>query len=137
MSAVAVRDLHVALSNHPVETRTPARSRNDAQMGIKELQVLQLIDDVAPPDAVELAKGLAEKYFSPSNTGDQLRLQQLTNLDSYAMRSAIGRVLSIDIDAPGGSPEARRAEANMIRVLDTLESAVSQIQRQAGYSSRG
>ena len=137
MSAVAVRDLHVALSNLQVETKTPARTRNDAQMGIKELQVLQLIDDVAPPDAAELAKHLAEKYFSPSNTGDQLRLQQLTNFDGYAVRSAIGRVVSTNLDAPGGTVEARAAEARMIRVLDTLEAAVSQIQRQAGFSSRG
>ena len=137
MSAVAVRDLHVALSNLQVETQTPARTRNDAQMGIKELQVLQSMDDVAPPDAVELIRGLAEKFFSPTSTGDQLRLQQLTNMDGYAVRSAIARVCSVDHGAPGGTTEARAAEARMVRVLDTLEAAVSQIQRQAGFSSRG
>jgi hypothetical protein len=137
MSAVAIRDLHVAMSNLQLEAKNPARTRNDAQMGIKELQVLQLVDDIAPADAAELQKHIAEKYFNPSPTGDQLRLPQLTNFDGHAVRAAVSRVLSADIDAPGGTVEARAAESNMFRILAALEDATSQISRQAGFSQRG
>jgi hypothetical protein len=139
MTAVAVRDLHSAMSNLQMEIGSQSsRARNDAQMGIKELQVLRLdVDMVTPPEVAEIAEPLVDAYRGSITTGDQLRLPKLTNLDGPSMRSAVNRVLSAKMTSIVGGAEALESEAKMRRVLGALEDTVAQIQRNAGIQHRG
>lgn len=133
MSAVAIRDLNVALSNLQLETRAPAtRSRGaDAQMGVRELEALRKADFVAPPEAAEDSEPLVGLYQGRPATGDQLRLPQVTAFDGYAMQAAITRVLNVD------SSNAGPAVLKMNRVLEALQVAAASIENRAGTSHRG
>lgn len=139
MSLPAIRNFHQALASLDLELGTPApRARNDAQMGIKELEVLRLdADIVTPPEVADAAEPLVETFRGQITTGDHLRLPQLTALDGPAMRAAIGRILARDTRAAGGTDAELAAEGRMRRVLSALEDTVAQIQRRAAIQHRG
>lgn len=141
MTAAAIGDFNNALSRLDVETARSGDARiarrNDAQMGIQEIEVLRLdLDMVAPPDAAELAEPLVEMYRGTLTSGDHLRLAQATYHDGPTLRSAVGRVLSIDTTAHAGSQDAVLKEAKMRRLLQALDGAVADIQRRAAMNVR-
>ena len=138
MSQMAVDNLHNALSNLQVEVgREAPRSRHDVQLGIKELEVLRNVDLVAPPELAQSGEPLVEAFRGNITNGDHLRLPQLTHLPGDALRTSLRRVLSTDIDGPGGSPDARAAEAKMHRVLGAIEDALATIQAYASAQQSG
>ena len=103
---MAVNNLQNALSNLQMEVGSEAaRSRHDAQLGIKELEVLRNVDLVAPAELAQIGEPLVEAYRGNITNGDHLRLPQLTHLPGDAMRTSLRRVLSTNIDGPGGSPK--------------------------------
>jgi hypothetical protein len=112
------------------------RRRTDAEMGVRELEVLRLdLDMVAPPDAAELAEPLVDAFRGAPTSGDHLRLPQMTQLDGPGMRAAVGRVLAVDTAAAGApDPDAAEKEARMREVLRALDSAAEHIQLRAGTS---
>ena len=134
--SVAIQDLHVALSRLPMDagrtSGTPNTRQTDAQLGIRELEVLRGdIDVITPPEVAQFAEPLVALYQGQVSSGDTLRLPTLTNHDALSMRAAVGRVLAME--GAVSSPK----EARMIEVLGALESAISNIQRQAAMTRRG
>lgn len=117
-----------------IASSAPAEKRTDAQLGIRELEVFRLdVDMVAPADAAELAEPLVEAFRAEPTSGDHLRLPQMTQLDGAQMRSAIGRILSVDPARAGASnAEQAEKEARMREVLRALDSAVDHIQHLSG-----
>ncbi len=135
---MAINNLHQAVAHLPLEVgREAPRARHDAQLGIKELEVLRNVDIVAPAELAEAAEPLVEAYRGNITNGDHLRLPQMTRLHPEAMQASIRRVLSTDIGRPGGSPEARAAEAKMHRVLTAIEDAYLTIRAHAGSGNVG
>lgn len=130
---MAVNNLQNALSNLQLEVgREAPRARHDAQLGIKELEVLRNVDVVAPAELAQVGEPLVETYRGNITTGDHLRLPQMTRLPDDVLRDSLRRVLSADLDRAGGSPEARAAEAKMHRVLGAIDDALTTIQAHAG-----
>lgn len=134
--SVAVHDLHVALSKLPMDSgriSQPQARPADAQLGIRELEVLRAdVDVITPPEVAQFAEPLVALYQGQVSSGDHLRLPTLTNHDGPAMRAAVARVLGVDTGAAAGTKEGR-----MLEVLGALESAITNIQRQAAMTRRG
>lgn len=122
-SSVALRDQKAPSGLSIPQQRAPAtKSRNlEASLGVRELEALRKADFVAPPEAAEAAEPLVLLYQGRAQTGDRLRLPQLTSLDNTAMRAAMSRVLSVD------TTNASPAVAKMHRMLEALEAVVGQI----------
>lgn len=137
MSAALVGDLGARVGHFEVESFglgdvDARRTRNDAQLGIRELEVLRLdVDMVAPPEAADLAGPLVESFRAVPSAGDHLRLPTMTNLDGPAMRAAVSRVLMAGAE---GTADARVNK--MLRTLQGLETTVANIQRQSALSVR-
>lgn len=131
MSAVAIRNLHDALSQFPVgEEVRHVPHRPDAELGIAELKALREVNYVASPELAQDSEFLVALYRGDGNHADQLRLPQRTALDGPSMRAAIARVLSVELNAVGGSPAQLEKETKMLRLLGALEAAVGGIQQQ-------
>lgn len=130
MSAVALRDLHDALSQFPTDAPgEPVAFRADAELGIAELKALREVNYVASPELAQDSEFLVGLYRGDSDHADRLRLEQRTFLDGPTMRAAVGRVLDVEVGA-GGSPEQIAKEAKMRRLLGALDAAVGSIQQQ-------
>lgn len=139
MSNVAVRDLNASLWQLGVDADNKPRElgrKNDAQVAVKELQVLRAdLDMVAPPEVAEVAEPLVKLFQGELSSGDHLRLPQLTQHDGPSLQRAIGRVLDVDTGAAGASREAVVKEEKMRRVLTALQYAVQEIQHKASLST--
>lgn len=137
MTSAAIRDSGLALAQLSIPNSSVTQKRSDAQMGIREFEVLRAdLDMVAPADAAALAEPLVELYRGASTSGDHLRLPQLTRHDGPALQAAVGRILDTDTTSAGGSRETVIKEERMRRVLTALQGVVATIQRQANMSSR-
>lgn len=139
MSAGAVRGnglMSLSTVDPGRELDRPSVRRNDAHMGIREIEVLRAdLDMVSSAEATDLAQPLVEMYRGSITSGDHLRLPLLTNHDGPSLRAAVARVLETDTSAmAAGSREDVLKEAKMLRVLRALEGAVAQIQRQAALT---
>lgn len=116
---------------NPYNQESQPRTKNDAQMGIQELEVLRDVDLVAPADATDAAE-LVRIYQDGSNSGDHLRLDQKTFFDGPSMRAAVHRVLSADTrNLPSADQEAMLKEGRMLRVLEALDATIGMIQQRA------
>jgi hypothetical protein len=112
-----------------------SRSRNDAQLGIAELQVFRAdVDLVAPPESAELAEPIVRQLFGTPSSGDDLRLRAPTAHDGPTMRAAVANVLAAGTSEGTQNMDGR--ELKMLRTLQALESTVANIQRQSNMSLR-
>jgi hypothetical protein len=140
MNGAVIRDTGLALAHPSLDAgapKSPLTRRNDAHMGVHEIEVLRAdLDMVTPAEASELAQPLVEMYRGVVTSGDQLRLPLLSNHNGPTIRAAVGRVLDTDTSAPIGSREDVLKEAKMHRVLRALEGAAAQIQRHASMNAR-
>lgn len=113
------------------------RPRNDAQVGVRELEALREVDLVAPPEAADLAEPLVKAFQMPPSSGDHLRLPQLTFNDGATMRQAVARVLSVDTRGTGALSEEQAIKEHRMRaILDSLERTLGNIQRQSAMAVR-
>jgi hypothetical protein len=140
MVRTATADNGMALAQLSLDTRGTGLERtrrNDAHIGIHEIDVLRAdLDMVTPASESELAPSVAQMYRGTINAGDHLRLPLLTNHDGPSLRAAVGRVIDTDTSGAAGSREDVLKEAKMLRVLRALEGAVAHIQRHASMTAR-
>ena len=138
MSAVVLRDIGQALhaGNASIGDASPRRSRRaEAEVAIREIQVLRADVDLLLPEAAEPSEHLVEAYRGAVTSGDHLRLPQMTSLDGLSMRAAITRVLAVDTSRTPGRASDVIKEEKMRRVLRALDAAVADIQRQSSSHS--
>src|SRR5262245_2621826 len=67
--------------------RTAETRKNDAQIGIREVEALRQIDVVAPAELAELAEPLVKLFAGELTSGDHLRLPQLTSHDGTSLQA--------------------------------------------------
>ncbi|MCC7383659.1 MAG: hypothetical protein IT384_17595 [Deltaproteobacteria bacterium] len=140
MSAVAVRDVkpnfwQLGLESESAHSSATAR-KNDAQVAIREIEVLRADNDlIVPPEVADIAEPLVKLFQGEITSGDHLRLPQMTAHDGPAMQAAISRVLGADTRAAGASRDDVVKEEKMRRVLKALQYAASNIQQKASTTS--
>lgn len=111
--------------------------KNDADLGIREVEALRQVDVVAPAELAELAEPLVKLFAGELTSGDNLRVPLMTTHDGPSLQAAISRVLSVDTAKGGASKDSVMKEEKMRRVLIALQYATQEIQRQANMGAAG
>lgn len=138
MSAGAIREQGRARAANPfaLDAGNVSTRRSDAQLGIKEIQVLRSdLDLVDPSELLRGSESVFAKYRGDITSGDELRLPLMSTNDGPGLRAAVARVITKDCSA-GASREDVMKEEKMLRVLRALDQATSSIQRQANMGAR-
>lgn len=119
-------------------SEAPGARPGDAQLAIKELEILRGDVDLVNPNAVAgVSDSQLDRYRGAVTSGDHLRLDQRTRRDGPAIRAAITRILAVDTSSGGASADAVLKEAKMRRVLVALDYAAQFIRHQATGAPRG